>query len=128
MKNFLLFFLLLITVNIYSNTRHTLSGTISDVSTGESMIGASITVKELPGTGVTTNGYGYFSLTVPDGNYTFIISYLGYKTIVAELKMNANKLQNFKLEPDARQLDDVEITAVRKNNNITSSEIGMEKI
>ncbi len=128
MKNFLLFFLLLITVNIYSNTRHTLSGTISDASTGESMIGASITVKELPGTGVTTNGYGYFSLTVPDGNYTFIISYLGYKTIVAELKMNANKLQNFKLEPDARQLDDVEITAVRKNNNITSSEIGMEKI
>ncbi len=128
MKNFLPFFLLSITVNIYSNTRHTLSGTISDASTGESMIGASITVKELPGTGVTTNGYGYFSLTVPDGNYTFIISYLGYKTIVTELKMNANKLQNFKLEPDARQLDDVEITAVRKNNNITSSEIGMEKI
>ncbi len=128
MNRIILILALLSSLNIFAASKHSLSGTITDAGTGESLIGASITVKELSGTGVTTNSYGYFSLTLPESKYTFIITYLGYKTIVLPLNLNENKQMNFKLESDSKQLEDVEITAQRKNHNITSNEIGMEKL
>ncbi len=124
-----LFFLLFIFPSlIAANAKHTISGTITDASTGESLIGAGVIVKELPGTGASTNGYGYFSLTLPDGKYTLVVSYIGYKQFLQTLDLTANKMLQIKLEPNAQQLDEVEITAVRKNNNITSTEMGVEKL
>lgn len=108
--------------------RHTFSGTVTDATNGESLIGASVTVKELRGTGITTNGYGYFSLTLPDGQYTFVVSYLGYSTQSISIKLDNNRQLNIKLEPNSTELDDVIITAQARNNNITSTEIGMEKL
>lgn len=128
MNRYLFIIFLFLSSCIFAASKHTLSGTITDATTGESLIGTSVTVKELSGTGVTTNAYGYFSLTLPDGKYTFTITYLGYNTIVLPISMNENKLMNFKLEPNSQMLNDVEITAQRKNHNITSNEIGMEKL
>ncbi|MDO9153147.1 MAG: DUF4249 family protein [Paludibacter sp.] len=113
---------------LFASSKHTISGTITDANTGESLIGTSITVKNLASTGVTTNAYGYFSLTLPEAKYTFVISYLGYETIVLPLNLNENKVFNFKLIPNSQQLSDIEIIAQRKNHNITSNEIGMEKL
>lgn len=128
MNRTIIFLFLILSANIFSTTKHTISGTITDATTGESLIGTSITVKDLPSTGVTTNAYGYFSLTLPDANYTFVISYLGYEIITLPVNLNENKVMNFKLKPISQQLNDVEITAQRKNHNITSNEIGMEKL
>ena len=85
MKYKLICFFLILTIGLYAQKRHTISGTVSDATTGETLIGASITVSELPGTGVTTNSYGYFSLTVPDGKYSFEFSYLSYDTKIIKL-------------------------------------------
>ncbi len=128
MKNLFLTFFLIISLSLFASSKHTISGTITDATTGESLIGTSITVKDLPSTGVTTNAYGYFSLTLPDAKYTFVISYLGYEIITLPVNLNENKVMNFKLKPNSQQLNDVEITAQRKNHNITSNEIGMEKL
>lgn len=127
-KCFFTLLLFIFSTTGFSANCYSLSGTITDAASGESMIGATIAVQEIPGTGVTTNSYGYFSLSLPEGSYTFTISYVGYKSIVSEIKLTANKQQNFKLEPESTQLNDVEITAQRKNHNITSSEIGVEKL
>ena len=125
-----LFFLILFTqiTLIQGANKHTLSGTITDATTGESLIGASIRVKDDPNNGVTTNSYGYFSLTLPDGNYTFVVSYLGFKTIEESIQLNINKQLQLKMSPDSRQLEDVEVTAVRKNNNIVSTDMGVERL
>jgi len=125
-KTLLILFILPIT--IVANTKHTVSGTITDAATGESLIGAGVIVQELPGTGASTNAYGYFSITVPHGNYTIVVSYIGYKPYTQKIDLSANKMLQIKLEPNAQQLDEVEITAVRKNNNITSAEMGVEKL
>jgi hypothetical protein len=85
-------------------------------------------VTELVGTGATTNAYGYYSLTLPEGKYTLMVSYLGYKTISTTVSFTENKQISFKLEPETRQLNDVEIIALRKNHNITSTEMGAEKL
>jgi hypothetical protein len=112
----------------FASTKHSISGTITDNSTGESLIGASVIVTELVGTGATTNAYGYYSLTLPEGKYTLMVSYLGYKTISTTVSFTENKQISFKLEPETRQLNDVEIIALRKNHNITSTEMGAEKL
>ena len=122
---YLLFF---ISINILAVQRHTISGTVTDATTGESLIGATISVKEMPGTGVTSNAYGYYSLTFDDGNYSVTVAYLGYKPIVLSLEIKENKLLNFRMEPNAQQLEEVEVVAQKKNDNITSTEIGVEKL
>lgn len=113
---------------LIATPNHTISGTVTDATTGESLIGAGVTIKELQGTGTSTNGYGYFSLTVPHGSYTLLVSYIGYKQLVMPLDLSANKMVQLKLEPNSLQLNEVEITAIRKNNNITSTEMGVEKL
>ncbi len=127
-KSIALFVLFVVPTILFSATKHTVSGTITDASTGESLIGAGVTVKELPGTGASTNAYGYFSLTLLDGKYTLQVSYIGYKQFVQSLDLSANKMLQIKLEPNSQQLDEIEITAVRKNNNITSTEMGVERL
>jgi len=128
MNRKIIFLFLILSTNLYAETKHTISGTITDATSGESLIGTSILVKEINGTGVTTNAYGYYSLTLADGNYNFVISYLGYKNQNIAIVLNENKMLNIKLEPNSQQLDEVEITAVRKNNNITSNEMGVERL
>ncbi len=128
MKYKLICFFLILTIGLNAQKRHTISGTVSDATTGETLIGASITVSELPGTGVTTNSYGYFSLTVPDGKYSFEFSYLSYDTKILKLNLIENKQLVIKLEPASTQLQDVVITARSRNHNITSTDIGMEKL
>jgi hypothetical protein len=128
MKYKLICFLLIFNIALFAQKRHTVSGTVSDASTGEMLIGASITVSELPGTGVTTNSYGYFSLTLPDGNYNFEFSYLSYNTKILKLNLVENKQVEVKLESSSTELQDIVITARSKNYNITSTDIGMEKL
>ena len=128
MKYNLICFLLIFNIALFAQKRHTVSGTVSDASTGETLIGASITVSELPGTGVTTNSYGYFSLTLPDGKYSFEFSFLSYDTKILKLNLVENKQVEVKLESSSTELQDIVITARSKNYNITSTDIGMEKL
>jgi hypothetical protein len=128
MKNLLSLLFLILSITFTYSQKRIFSGTVSDATNGESLIGASISVKELPGTGITTNAYGYFSLSLPDGKYNFIISYLGYTNKIVELKLASNRQIDIKLDPNATELEDIVITAEAKNQNITSSEIGMEKL
>ena len=62
--------LLLICFNVaFAQQKHTISGHIKDAETGEELIGATIFINELK-TGGTTNVYGFYSLTIPEGKYT----------------------------------------------------------
>src|SRR5882757_2940234 len=62
----------------WSQGKVTLSGTITDKSTGEVLIGAAIIFPGEHGAGATTNAYGFYSITVPRGNYAIVSSYIGY--------------------------------------------------
>jgi hypothetical protein len=118
----------LFSLEILAQNKFTISGTVTDSSTGETLIGANISIKELPGKGVITNHYGYYSLTLPKGKLTVIAGYLGYKNTEQQIELTENKQINIKLETDSKALNGVEIYGKQKNNNITSTEIGMEKL
>ena len=75
-----------------------LSGYLEDLETGESLIGANVLIKEL-NIGCSTNNYGFFSLTIPKGEYTIICSYIGYDNINRKIIINKDKSEKFKLSP-----------------------------
>ena len=76
--------------------KYTISGTISDSSNNETLIGVNVSILELK-TGVTTNEYGFYSITLPKGNYTLQIAYLGFQTIEKKIELSQNTKNNFKL-------------------------------
>ncbi len=61
-----------------SSSNYSISGYIEDLETGEKLIGANIYVHEL-GTGVSTNVHGYYSLTLPEGQYNLDFTYIGFQ-------------------------------------------------
>lgn len=105
-----------------SKIRHTLSGHIRDAETGEDLIGATIFVKELK-TGTTTNVYGFYSLSLVPGEYTFQFSYIGYQTTELTLNLIKDISKNIELEMSNQELEEVVITSEALNENVTRTEM-----
>jgi hypothetical protein len=128
-KKSLLFvvFTLLWTIAAQAQEYFTVSGTIQDKKSGETLIGASISLQNSPGTGTTTNEYGFYSLQLPKGPQSLVISYVGYNTFVATLDMVKSTVLNVEMD-DSVLLNEVVITAERQDDNLTKPEMGVEKL
>ena len=128
MKLNLLSFFLIFTVFSFSQNKFTVSGNIKDNGTGEDIIGAKVTVSEIPGKGAITNVYGFYSLTLPEGNYTINYQFIGYKTITQKITLDQNISQNIELVIASELLNEVEVTAEKLGENLKTTEMGVEKI
>lgn len=93
----------------FAQQKFTLSGTVSEESSNETLIGVTLAVPELR-TGVTTNEYGFYSITLPEGTYDLLISYLGFKDISQRITLTNNMKVDFKLQEEAEQLNEVVVT------------------
>lgn len=127
-KYFLILFTLLLSLQLVAQEKYTISGSIKDASDGEDLIGVTILVKELPGVGVISNLYGFYSLTLPKGAYTIQYNYIGYKTIEFKAQLDKNIKNNIELASGSTELNVVEIIAEKENENILSNEMSVEKI
>lgn len=104
-----------------------LSGYVKDITNGEELIGVTIYVKELK-TGAISNAYGYYSLNLPQGNYTIDYSYLGYQTQSKIVSLKTDVVMNVELKPAVQQLNEVVITSERKDANISRNVMSAQKI
>lgn len=95
---------------LFSQENYTISGTVTDHSDGETLIGASVFLKGTA-TGVITNEYGFYSLTAPKGNYTLIISYMGYAEISKEIALTANVKYDVEIKELSTELNEVIVSA-----------------
>lgn len=95
----------------------TLNGYIKDSNTGEALIGATIYIRELE-LGSTTNNYGYFSVTIPPGQYTVIFSYIGFQEMQKKVELISNMKFDFKLETNPQELQEVIISSFQKEEVI----------
>jgi uncharacterized membrane protein len=68
---------------------YTISGKVTDIQNGESLIGATIYIAEKKA-GTVTDIYGNYSLSLPPGEYTVSISYIGYTTIRRTIILDKN--------------------------------------
>jgi hypothetical protein len=124
----LFFFLLIMNVNSQAQNRCTISGIVKDESNGEKLISATITIKELPGTGATTNSYGFYSITLPQGKYTLTALYTGYEMKEEKVVLKQNVKLNFNLIPKENQLHEVVVTNTRKDENVSGTQMGVQKL
>jgi hypothetical protein len=122
---FLLFLiaLLVIPITTFSQKKFTISGTVKDASSGELLIGTNIYIKESM-KGVTSNHYGFYSLTVPAGKFTLVISFVGYQDIVKSIDLTKNVVMNFEIEPKVITTQEFVVSATRTDQNIQSTDVG----
>ncbi|NER13470.1 TonB-dependent receptor [Leptobacterium flavescens] len=127
-KNNLFFIFLFTPLFFYGQQNYTVSGVVTDINNGETLLGASVFLK---GTsiGTTTNEYGFYSLTAPRGNYTLIISYLGFTTIERQIVLDGSQKINIELQEDASRLDEVVVTAEEsKKVNLRTPQMSVAKL
>ncbi len=118
----------LISRNGFAQEKFTISGIVKDSLSGEDIIGASVYVKELANTGIFTNAYGFYSLTVPKGNYTLIFQSVGYNQHSMDVVVNRNLQINMQLDRFGSTLDEVVVSSRKKNEAVLRPIMGMEKI
>jgi len=127
MKQFsIILILLLLSLSGFSENV-TLSGYLKDKANGEALIGATVFIPSLK-TGVITNPYGFYSISVPQGSYAINFSFIGYQTQMPLLKLDASKQFNVMLEEDSKQIDEVVVTGEKKNRNVENLQMSMEKV
>ncbi|RIV68782.1 TonB-dependent receptor [Flagellimonas aequoris] len=106
----LLWFFFLGCILAIGQTSHTISGTITDKSNGETLFGASVF---LDGTtiGGVTNEYGFYSVTAPEGEYVLSISYMGYSEIRMKIHLDRDIKNDVEISEFSTELDEVVVTA-----------------
>ncbi|MCH5217362.1 MAG: TonB-dependent receptor [Muribaculaceae bacterium] len=129
MKRFLLL-LTLSTISIVSVLAERVSGVVTDAADGEPLIGATVMVKEKPGTGVATDLDGNYTLDVAPGQ-TLVVSYVGYKAAEKKVAAGVTKI-DFALESAAEMLQEVVAIGYGtvKKSDVTGSvsTIGSDKL
>ena len=124
-----LFLLLFFPLGLFAqNEKSTVSGYVKDSKNGEGLIGASVFIKELL-TGTTTNTYGFYSLTLPKGNYTLVITSVGYRKSIRDIKLNdQNVTLNLEVVEDGQELAEVVVSGKREDDNVKAIEMSVNKV
>ncbi len=122
MRKVIFLFVLLFPLTILAQKKFTLTGYVKDAQNGETLIGATVAVKG--GTkGISTNQYGFYSLTLTEGDYTLVCSYTGYQPTVTEMKLSEDRQLTFNLQPRTT-LEEVIVTAKRRDVNVKNAQMG----
>lgn len=128
-KSFLsLFAALLIGLSLSAQNKYTVSGTVKDSKTGETIIGALVRITEVKGAGAASNEYGFYSLTVAEGDYTMSVTMPGYKTEKRSIALHANRQENFSLTDTTILSSEVVITGEKQDQNVTDPQMGAQKV
>jgi len=127
-KRILLTFLLLFFFfTFHAQEKYTLSGSITDEKTGETLIGVNVIINELK-TGTVTNEYGFYSITLPKGTYSVTISYLGFGDINETVTLEQNIRKNFILKESNVQLNEVVVSENPYKINIKKPEMSANRL
>lgn len=119
--------MLLCSTVCYGQSRFTISGTVSDKASGETLIGASVKLTGSTITGINTNSYGFYSINIPSGTYNISVSFIGYKTFIQSVEVSKSEKLNFSLSAD-NELAEVVISSTRGNDNVSNPQMGLQKV
>ncbi len=123
----LIIILFLSAATLIAQEKVTISGVITDRISSESLIGVSIYVKEI-NRGAVTNEYGFYSLTLPKGNYNFKIGYLGYVFQDTLIQLEKNVKKNFSLLSNSQSLVEVIVNGDKNIAEIRRPEMSINKL
>lgn len=117
----------MLSLSAYSQEKFTISGTIYDDVSNETLIGVSVYFPEL-NAGTTANEYGFYSITIPEGTYKVQISYLGFTTIIETINLSEKLTKNFNLKEASESLNEIIIEADIEKINVRSPQMSVNKL
>ena len=124
---FALFFTVLTSTLVHAQDKFSISGVVSDKSSNETLIGVTVYFPEI-GKGVTTNEYGFYSITIPKGTHKLQVSYLGFNDIIQQIQLSGNKKMNFQLTEASEVLDEIVIKKDIEKLNIRTPQMSVNKL
>jgi len=107
--------------------KHSLHGTIKAKGTGEVIIGATVSVTGYS-TGTVSNEYGFYSLTLPQDDYTLEISAVGMTSQQIKVSLNKDVKLDILLEEEVTNLQEVTVKASSTGRSLKNPQMGVEKI
>ena len=118
---------LLIGVNSFAQEKFTVSGSISDAETGETLIGATVFIPA-SGEGTITNEYGFYSITLPAADsVTVEFSYVGFTNELRTIPLQSDQQLSIELGSGIK-LEEVVVKANSFQEQLTSTEMSVEAI
>ncbi|WP_436515509.1 TonB-dependent receptor [Ekhidna sp. To15] len=99
---------------------YTVHGLLKNAESGEHIIGASVQVL---GTtlGTTTNGYGYYTITLREGTYELQFSHLGYRVKKSEVSLYRTTYLEVSVLPKITELEEVEVSSLSDDINLSET-------
>lgn len=125
-------FLWLFTLFLFSSASfaqtYKIRGTVTDSRTKETLIGVPIIIENRNGSGVSTDENGKYILTLPKGEYTFSIDYIGFEKKKIKINLSQDVNQDIELVQTSIGLSEVVISAERPDANVSAPQTGVEKL
>lgn len=115
------------TLGLNAQSKYTLSGYVRDADTGEELIGVAIYFPVLK-SGVVTNVYGFYSITLPVGTYNVEYSYIGYASQLFEIDLSNNITKDLELSSSFETMNEIVILGEAQDRNVTGMEISTESV
>ena len=106
--------------------KHTIYGTISDQESGEHLIGTTV-LAENKNSGTSSNNYGFYSFTLPDGKYNIIFSFIGYKSVTYNIELSEDTALDVRLKSEITSLNEVLVEA-KDRNNVFKNQMGSHSL
>ncbi|MCZ4320192.1 TonB-dependent receptor [Aequorivita viscosa] len=122
MKKIFTFLLFFGCIAAFAQEKFTISGTISEADSGETLFGVNVIIPSIQ-TGTVTNQYGYYSITLPKGDYEIYYSSIGFATQTFNISLTENIKKDLALATDTESLDEVVIEANGERLNVRSSQM-----
>ncbi|MBE9512370.1 MAG: TonB-dependent receptor, partial [Bacteroidetes bacterium] len=111
------------TQNLAKGGNANLSGYIREAKTGEGIIGGTVYIEELK-KGTASNQYGFYSITLPAGDYHISFSFIGLKKERKHIILHSSGTFNMELSEKYIRLHEVTITSEAEDVNITGVQMG----
>lgn len=112
---------------VCAQAKFSVSGYVRDAKSGETLIGVTVFVRGT-NTGTLTNEYGFYSLTLPGGDYDLGVSYVGFQTFAKQISLTANQKLDVELADEGVQLQEVVVTAERADANVKDVAMSVNKL
>ncbi len=107
---------------LIAQKKYTISGYIKDARNGETLIGATVALKN-NAKGISSNQFGFFSITLTEGKYELVGSYVGFQPLSIPIKLDSDKNINFDLSP-REALTEVIVSSNKRDANVKNAQMG----
>lgn len=127
-KSYLSLFVV-ISAAVFGQEKVTLSGIIANKSNNETLIGAVISVPDANVSAVT-NSYGFYSISLPKGDYTVVINYPDFDITEETISVTESMQRNFAMTESSRtkSIEEVILKGNTTKTNISTPEMSVNKL